>query len=90
MKKPLRIGLAGLWLLSGTGLLAHWWLTHPDVGPNLPESLWMWLANLYGVRNGEDQADLETWVGLVLSFAAMLLVTWAGWFLLRRLRHVRE
>ncbi len=78
MKKVVRFSLSSLSVLLATGLLARWWLTNPDAIPRFPASFWVWLGNIYGVQNGEEFADLETFVALGLSFVVVLLVTSLG------------
>ena len=81
MKKIFRYSLVGLWVLLSTGYLTRWWLTNPDVMPRLPESFWLSLIQLYGSQNGEELADLELLVGLVMFFTIVTLLTLFGWFI---------
>ena len=81
MKKTFRYGLVSLWILFTTGYLTRWWLTNPDVTPRFSESFWIWLSNLYGAQNAEEMADLELFVGLVMFFIIVTLLTLFIWFI---------
>lgn len=86
MKKLFRFGASALGILLATGLLARWWLLHPEVIPRLPSKFWIWLGNVYGVESGEDFADLELAVALVIVFVAVLMVAVLGGALFRKAR----
>jgi len=75
MKKAYRNTLIGLWLIIATISLARWWLLNPESFPTLPEPLWEWLSKVYGATCCEDQADLEIFVSLGLSFIVISLFT---------------
>lgn len=83
MKRFVRFGVAGVSILLASGLLARWWLSHPDAIPRFPESFWVWLGNIYGVENGEDFSDLETIAAsgvsllIVLSIFALGRLLWS-------------
>ena len=81
MKKTFRYSLVGLWVLLSTGYLTRWWLTNPNVTPRFSESFWIWLSNLYGAQNGEELADLELLVGLVMFLTIVTLSILFGWFI---------
>lgn len=81
MKYRRRLLLAA-WLILATFVLTRLTLTHPDVGPRIPEPIAIWLANAYGAQNAEDIADLETLVVLAASFiivSAITASTYLGW-----------
>lgn len=75
-----------IWIVAALGL-THLWLTHPEVGPILPESWWAWLDSLYGPDNAEEVADMELLTGFVFSsvmLAAFACAAVAGWRVVRR------
>jgi hypothetical protein len=84
MKRNLRFGMLCLWVVTATLGFSRLWLTHPDLIPRFPEPFWIWLIGIYGSQNGEELADLEMLVSLVVSFVAVLAFTYCGWLLLRR------
>ena len=86
MKRNLRFGLLCLWIATATLVISRLWLTHPDSIPRFPEPFWIWLIGIYGSQNGEELADLEMLVSLVVSFVAVLAFTSCGWLLLRRIK----
>lgn len=76
--------LLAAWVLSATAALAHFWLARPDLGPQVPAALSLWLVELYGSTNGEELRDLETVLALASSFLVILFLTFLGWRILRR------
>ncbi len=42
---------------------------------SLPEFVWQWLINIYGVSNAEEAADLESLYALLCSFIVVSIVT---------------
>ena len=85
MKMRFRV-LLGLWVLVASWSLSYWWQTHPDTVLNLPDFIWDWLANLYGVDNAEHVADLVSIVALVGSLIVVSALTWLLFFIWRRCR----
>lgn len=83
MRKGYKNFLIGTWIVVGTLLLALGWLNYPAMYPDLPEPLWQWLRQLYGLTSCEDQADLELMVRLSLSFMVISLLTFVFLFLWR-------
>jgi ethanolamine ammonia-lyase small subunit len=88
MTKLIRRGLVIVFVLLATLLIAHLWLTRPDMFPRLPERLWLSLDRLYGVQDGEDAADLEIVVALGLSFIAVLSLTGIAYWISRTLKRL--
>ncbi len=86
MKRAYRFGLVGVWVVLATVFLARWWLINPDMFPTLPESLWKWLSQLYGANCCEEQADLELFVSLGVSFFLISLLTFIALVLWRRIQ----
>lgn len=82
MKK--RRFLLAAWLILATLVLAHLALTHPDVGPQVPQPVAIWLADAYGAKNADDIADLETLLVLAASFVTIAVLTASVHFALRR------
>lgn len=78
MRKATRLSLLAFWILLATGLLTRLWLTNPGAFPQVPETVAIRLAELYGSRNGEELAELEIWFGLSVSFIAVTLATGLG------------
>jgi hypothetical protein len=74
-----------VWILVATAALAHLWIVRPDLGPQLPPAISLWLLELYGSSNGEELRDLESLVALACSFLAVLLLTASSLVLWRRL-----
>lgn len=72
-----RIALA-LWVLVATVALGHLWLARPDLGPQVPPSLALWLVERYGSTNGEELRDLEALLALGGAFVIVLLLTASG------------
>ncbi|MDE2427170.1 MAG: hypothetical protein KGM99_00480 [Burkholderiales bacterium] len=76
-----------LWILIATFIGARFWLNNPDDFPTLPQSVALWLVDMYGAQNADEIADLEIWLALSVSFCIVLLTTWGARRLWRRLRH---
>lgn len=72
------------WLILAPLVLAHLALTHPDVGPQVPQPVATWLADAYGAQNAEDIGNLETLVVLGASFVFIALITAGSYFGWRR------
>ena len=79
--------LLATWVLAGTAVLGHLWLTRPDLGPQVPPALSLWLVELYGSTNGEELRDLETLLALGSAFVVVLALTFSVLFIFRRYRH---
>ncbi len=79
--------MLGTWVLAGTAALGHFWLARPDLGPQLPPAVSLWLIELYGSTNGEELRDLETLLALSSALVVILALTFAGWFIFRRCAH---
>lgn len=65
------------WLLMTTIALSFVLGNKPDIFPflNPPESLALWLIDLYGSSNGEELSDLELLYTFVCSFFIVFTVT---------------
>ena len=74
MRKTHRIFLL-VWIAVASWSLSRWWLGTQGNVINLPASVWNWLADLYGVTNAEQGADLEGVVGLSGSLVFVTLLT---------------
>lgn len=74
-----------LWILAATATLAHLWIVRPELGPQIPPAISLWLIELYGSSNGEELRDLESLVALGCSFLVVLLLTVSGLAVWRRL-----
>ncbi|MCS0607009.1 hypothetical protein NX773_02375 [Massilia solisilvae] len=59
-------------------LLAHVWLTYPELGPHVPVALAEWQIDLYGSHNGDDLADLEDLFAFAVSFLLIAILTAAA------------
>jgi len=76
--------LLAIWIVVATIILAHLWLTRPDLGPHTPENVSLWLITLYGSTNGENLRDLEALVALLAAFGLVSIATFATRFAWRR------
>ena len=86
MKRGYRYILLGAWLVVMTGMLALWWLEHPDTYPSFPDRFWEWLGQLYGAACCDEQADLELLLRLSLSFVVVSFLTFFALFFWRRIK----
>lgn len=75
MKRAVRNVTLGVWVIAATLVATRLWLTHPDSAPRLPEAFWIWLVGVLGSQDGEDLANLELLVVLIISFAVVVAVT---------------
>jgi hypothetical protein len=75
-----------VWQLFATLTLAYIWLHNPDLFFRPPDTFSYWLADLYGVQNGEDLRNLEVIYVLVVSFAVILFFTLAALFWIKMLK----
>lgn len=75
------------WVLAATAALGHFWLARPDLGPQVPPVVSLWLVELYGSTNGEELRDLEALLALGSALVVVLALTFAGWFVFRRYAH---
>jgi hypothetical protein len=78
MKNVWRNVLVGVWLVTGTFMLARYWVTHPDIGLNLPQEVWIWLVDAAGAHDAEAMADVQDVVALALAFPLIALLTFIG------------
>jgi hypothetical protein len=78
-----------VWVLFATCLLARLALSHPDVGPQIPAPLALWLVKAYGAQNDDEIADLETLLTLAVSFLVITTVTAAAYFALRAVKRAK-
>jgi hypothetical protein len=79
--------MLGTWVLAGTAALGHIWLARPELGPQVPPAVSLWLIELYGSTNGEELRDLETLLALGSALVVVLALTFAGLFVFRRYAH---
>lgn len=91
MKKALRFGLIGLWVLVVSFFLARWWVTSDSARslPTFPDAFWFALDNFFGVQSPESQFGVAVVVGFVLSLIIVLSLTLFGLFLWRRIQEKR-
>lgn len=87
MKKAIRVGLIGLWVLLASGFLTRWWMTSPSsaVIPDFPTSFWRWLIDLFDAH--DQKSVMVIWVGLCMSLIIVSLLTILGLFLWHRIQN---
>lgn len=63
--------------LAISALISHAWLTHPEIFPTVPMTLWEWADSHYHAINAEEIRDLEFLVTFTIA-AAVVLLAWIG------------
>lgn len=70
-------------LLAALGLTAFW-ARHPDLLPNPPASVALWLSERYGAQDAERLADLELLLMFGLSLLLVAALAWVARLARRR------
>lgn len=83
MKKTIRTGLIGLWVLLVSVFLTRLWLTKSELFPRFPEPLSIWLLE----RTDLPKGDVAIVVGLTVSLTIVSILTIFGLFLWRRIQN---
>lgn len=73
-----------IWVVGATVMLARFWLLHHYLFPQIPESFAIWLTDLYGARNAEEVADMETLLALSVALVIVGALTFLARWLWRR------
>jgi hypothetical protein len=76
-----------LWIVASSAILARLWLARPDLGPQVPPLVSLWLVEQYGSTNGEELRDLEVLIAFGAAFTVVLFLTLLGLLLWRRCKN---
>ncbi len=85
MKFSYKYILITIWVIVATLVLSFFWGNYPHRFFYLPESLSIWLIDIYGASNGEELADLELFYVLIMSFLIVSFLTYVLLVLKRKL-----
>jgi len=85
MKLAQKYSLISAWVIVATLALAFFWGNYPYLFFYLPESLSIWLIEIYGASNGEELADLELLYVFISSFLIVSFLTYVALALNRKL-----
>ncbi|MGF6275355.1 membrane-anchored protein YejM (alkaline phosphatase superfamily) [Massilia sp. UYP11] len=75
-----------IWVFVATVMLARFWLHYYYLFPQIPESFAIWLSTLYGARNAEEIADMETLLALSTALVIVGAVTLFARWIWRKFR----
>lgn len=81
MSTAVRRFLIGLWIVvASLALCKLWfWVAYSSgAGFTFPEPFAVWITDLYGARNAEEVADVETLLVFGICFVVVALCTWTA------------